>query len=338
MSPQPELTGVQKVAVVLMQMSHEASAKVMAHFTEAEAEDVAAEIMKMRSVNPDLAEKIMDEFHAIAVKGRVHARGGRDLAARMLEASFGAERAGNLMDRMDSTMAGKSFEFLDTVESAQILGMLDGELPETIALVLAHLRPASASGVMGGLSEMARADVAQAIATMGSATPEAVSIVSDVLKVRAGAVVTPRETVEIVGGVQPLVDIINRSDVATEKALLASLDERDPELAAEVRARMLTFADIVKLEARHIQQILRGIDVTILATAMKGASEPVLDAIRKNVSERNREILEAEIKNAGPVRMKQVEESRAEVVQAIRALEATGDISVRRSEDDEFVY
>ena len=338
MSPQPELTGVQKVAVVLMQMNHEAAAKVMAHFTEAEAEDIAAEIMKMRSVNPDLAEKIMDEFHAIAVKGRVHARGGRDLAARMLEASFGAERAGSLMDRMDSTMAGKSFEFLDTVESAQILGMLDGELPETIALVLAHLRPASASGVMGGLPEVARADVAQAIATMGSATPEAVSIVSDVLKVRAGAVVTPRETVEIVGGVQPLVDIINRSDVATEKALLASLDERDPELAAEVRARMLTFADIVKLEAKHIQQILRGIDVTILATAMKGASEPVLDAIRKNVSERNREILEAEIKNAGPVRMKQVEESRAEVVQAIRALEATGDISVRRSEDEEFVY
>jgi flagellar motor switch protein FliG len=334
----PDLTGVQKVAVVLMQMNHEASAKVMAHFTETEAEDVAAEIMKMRSVNPDLAEKTMDEFHAIAIKGRVHARGGRDLAARMLEASFGAERAGNLMDRMDSTMAGKSFEFLDTAESAQILGMLDGELPETIALVLAHLRPASASGVMGGLSEVARADVAQAIATMGSATPEAVSIVSDVLKVRAGAVVTPRETIEVVGGVQPLVDIINRSDVATEKALLASLDERDPELAAEVRARMLTFADIVKLEAKHIQQILRGIDVTILATAMKGASEPVLDAIRKNVSERNREILEAEIKNAGPVRMKQVEESRAEVVQAIRALEATGDISVRRSEDDDYVY
>jgi flagellar motor switch protein FliG len=337
-SPQPELTGVQKVAVVLMQMSSESAAKVMSHFTESEAEEVAAEIVKLRSVNPDLAEKIMDEFHAIAVKGRVHARGGRDLAARMLEASFGAERAGNLMDRMDSTMAGKSFEFLDTAESAQILGMLDGELPETIALVLAHLRPSAASGVMGGLSELARADVAQAIATMGSATPEAVSIVSDVLKVRAGAVVTPRETVEVVGGVQPLVDIINRSDVATEKALLASLDERDPELAAEVRARMLTFADIVKLEAKHIQQILRGIDVTILATAMKGASEPVLEAIRKNVSERNREILETEIKNAGPVRLKQVEEARAEVVQAIRALEATGDISVRRSEDDDFVY
>lgn len=338
MSPQLELTGVQKVAVVLMQMSHEAAAKVMAHFTEAEAEDIAAEIMKLRSVNPDLAEKIMDEFHAIAVKGKVHARGGRDMAANLLEASFGAEKAGNLMDRMASTMAGKSFEFLDTAESNQILGILDGELPETIALVLAHLRPAAASGVMGGLAEVSRADVAQAIATMGAATPEAVSIVAEILKVRAGAVVAPRETVEVVGGIQPLVDIINRSDISTEKNLMAALEERDPELAEEVRSRMLTFADIVKLEPRHIQAILRGIDVAILAAAMKGATEQVLDTIRKNVSERNREILEAEIKSTGPMRMKQIEEARAEIVQAIRALEATGDISVRRSEDDDFVY
>lgn len=342
MSPQivapTELTGVQKVAVVLMQMNAESAAKVMQHFTESEAEDVAAEIVKLRSVNPDLAERIMDEFHAIAVKGKIHARGGRDIAANLLEASFGAERAGSLMNRMDSTMAGKSFEFLDTAESGQILGMLDGELPETIALILAHLRPAVASGVMGGLAESARADVAQAIATMGSATPEAVTIVSDVLKVRAGAVVAPRETLDVVGGIQPLVDIINRSDIATEKALMASLEERDPDLAEEVRARMLTFADIAKLEAKHIQQILRGIDVSILAAAMKGAAEPVLEVIRKNVSERNREILEAEIKNTGPMRMKQIEEARAEIVQAIRALEAAGDISVRRSEEDEFVY
>ena len=170
---------------------------------------------------------------------------------------------------------------------------------------------------------------------MGSATPEAVGIVADTLKQRAGAVVAPRESVEVVGGIQPLVDIINRSDVSTEKAVLDGLERRDPELAEEVRSRMLTFEDIVKLESRDIQQVLRGIDPTVLAVAMKGAAEPVVEIIRANVSERNRELLDDEIRALGPVRMSQVEEARAEVVRAIRELEAQGVITVHRAEEDE---
>lgn len=333
-----DLTGTQKVAVVLMNMTNERAAAVMKQFSEAEAEEVAAEIIRLRRVDPELVDRALSEFHELTVHGIRGARGGHDVAVGLLEASFGAERAAGVMDRVTSSMAGKAFEFLDTAEPGQVQTLLDGELPQTVALVLAHLRPEQASAVLTGLLDPLRTDVAQCIATMGSATPESVSVVADTLKLRAGAVVGNREPVEVVGGVQPLVEIINRADIATEKALLEGLDARDPDLAEEVRSRMLTFADIVKLESRDVQQVLRGIDATVLAMAMKGSSQTVTDMIRTNLSERNRLILEEEIESVGPVRMSQVEEARSSIVRAIRDLEAEGAITVQRGDEDEFVY
>lgn len=331
------LTGMQKAAIILMQMNQEKAALVMQQFSEYEAHEIASEIVRLRRVDAGVAESVLTEFHDLTLSGKRHAHGGKGFAAGLLEASFGAEVAAGVMNRLASTMAGKSFEFLDAAEPGQIIAMVDGELPQTVALVLAHLRPSVASAVMAGLSDAARTDVAQCIATMGSATPEAVAAVADTLKARAGAVVAP-DHVDSVGGIQPLVEIINRSDVSTEKAVLDGLQERDPELAEEVRSRMLTFSDIVKLERRDVQRILRGVNVSVLALAMKGASGPVLEMIHANVSERNREILESEINSLGPVRASQVEEARAEIVRSIRELEAEGTITVRRGDEDAFVY
>lgn len=333
------LTGTQKVAIVLMQMSPENASRVMSHFSESEAEEVAAEIVRLSRVEASVSEQVIAEFHEIAVSGRRTTRGGRDLAIGLLESSLGADRAAGVMDRLASTMAGKSFEFLEGVDPSQLLTLLDGELPETIALVLAHLRPAKASEVMAGLGEAQAIDVAHVLATMGSATPEAVTIIAESLKARTStAVASGRKQAEVVGGVQPLVDIINRSDVATERTVLDGLTERDPELAEEVRSKMLTFVDIVKLEPRDVQQILRGIDAGVLARAMKGAPATVLETINGNVSDRNREILQSEIAAVGPVRASEVQEARASIVRTIRELEASGAITVRRGEEDDLVY
>jgi len=332
------LSGAQKVAVVLMQMETARAAEGMKQFTEVEAEEITAEIVRLRRVDPTVVDRTITEFHRLTVSGRVQKRGGRDAALGLLEASFGSERAAGVMGRLASNMAGQSFEFLDEAEPGQVVTLLDGELPQTIALVLAHLKPAQASAVLAGVDEASRTDVAQAFATMGTATPESVAIVAATLKMRAGAVVSPRESADAVGGIEPLVEIINRSDIATERALLDQLEKRDPALAEDIRSRMLTFADIVKLESRDIQQVLRGIDATVLATAMKGAQRAVVETIRANVSERNRELLDDEIQSMGPVRMSQVEESRAEVVRSIRELEAQGVITVHRgTEEDDLV-
>ena len=332
------LTGTQKAAALLMQFSQTAAAAVMSQLSEAEAEAIASEIMRMRTVKADVADAVINEFHGMAVSGRRGAQGGREFAAGLLAASFGSEKAEGVMGRLASTMGGRPFEFLDDAEPVQLLSMLEDELPATIALVLAHLRPDQASATLAGLPGELRADVAQAIATMGVATPEAVGIVSATLKQRALAVVAPRQQSAAIGGIQPLVDIINRSDIATERALLEELELRDPELAEEVRSRMLTFADLVKLDNQDVQLVLRGINANALALAMKGAPAAVVDVIRANISERNRELLEFELEALGPVRSSEVEQARADIVRTIRELEAGGEITIRRGDEDDIVY
>jgi flagellar motor switch protein FliG len=335
-----ELTGVQKAAALLMQLSQPAAAAVMAHLTEAEAEAVAAEIVNMRRVQADVADSVVDEFHDLVTSGRHAALGGRDYAAGLLEASFGAERAAGVMNRLSTKIAGKPFEFLDDADPGQLAGLLEGELPATIALVLAHMRPDRASAALAVLPGDVRTDVAQAIATMGPATPEFVGILARALKQRALTVVGTRDKMAVIGGVQPLVDILNRSDAVTERALLDELTERDPVLAEEVRSRMLTFMDLVKLDSQDIQKALRGKEAGALALAMKGAPATVQDAIRSNISERNRVLLDAEIEALGPVRASDVEQARADIGRIIRELEETGEISVHRgdADDDDYVY
>ncbi len=332
------LTGTQKAAIILMQLEPGQASKVLKQFSETEADEVTAEIVRMRRVDPEVAEKVISEFHDMSFHASLHTRGGRDFAVELLEASFGSEKAAGVMSRLESSMAGTSFEFLADADPGQIVILVDGELPQTIALVMAHLDAQKASAVIAGLGESLGTEVAQAFASMGTATPEAVSIVAETLKARAKAVVSLRGSSEVVGGIESLVEILNRADVATEKALLEGLDARDPVLAEEIRSRMLTFPDIVKLERKDVQQVLRGIDATVLALALKGAPPELIDVVRANISERNLEILESESNAVGPVRASQVEQARADIVRSIRELEAAGTITVRRVEDDDLVY
>jgi len=333
----PQLTGTQKVAVVLMNMGHAQAATVLQQFSDAEAEEIAAEIIQMQRVSADVTDSALTEFHGAATLGRLGVRGGADFATELLETSFGAERAAGVMKRVASSMAGKSFEFLDSAEPHQVLSLLSGEMSQTIGLVIAHLRPAHASAVLAGLPDDLRTDVARRIATMTSATPEAIAMISATLKARAVAVVAPRNSIEVVGGVQPLVDIINRANAATERAILEGLDVHDPELANEIRSRLLTFADIVRLESRDIQLVLRGVDIAVLAIAIKGTTETVLQKVQENLSERNRELLQDEISMMGAVRVSQIEEARSEVVRSIRELEEAGSITILRGDEEDLV-
>ncbi len=338
MSERPGLSRPQKAAAMLMQLSQESAAAVMGHLTEDEAETLASEIVKMRRVHPDVADEVVDEFHRLVVSGRHSAVGGRDYAAGLLEASFGAERAAGVMNRLSTKTAGKPFEFLDEAEPGQLVSLLEGEMPATIALVLAHLRPDRASAALTGLPGDVRTDVAQAIATMGPATPELVGILAEALRQRSLTVVGQRDKVAVIGGIQPLVDILNRSDAVTERALMEELELRDPVLAEEVRSRMLSFLDLVKLDNQDIQKVLRGKEAGALALAMKGAPEAIQDAIRANISERNRVLLDAEIESLGPVRASDVDQARAEIGRVIRELGETGEIVVRSGDADEDGY
>lgn len=332
-----ELTGVQKAALVLMQMDRQQASEVLRHFGEAEAETVVAEIVRLRQVDSETVEGVLAEVHGVLSSGLRPGHGGRDFAAGLLADTFGAEHAEEVMNRLAENMTRHSFEFLEVVDPQQISALLDHELPQTVALVLAHLSPEAGSSVLSDADSQRRTDVATCMATMGQPSPDAVAVVSDVLRSRLGGAAAAAGSRRAVGGVQPLVDIINRSDVTVERELLAELAERDQELAEEVKARLLTFADIVRFDARDVQLILRGIEATTLALALKGASTEVEDLIRANITERATEILDEELSTLGPVRLSQVEEARAEIVQQIRALESQEKITIARMEEDTLV-
>lgn len=338
MPPAALLTGTQKAAVLLLQLGKERAGRIMAMLDENEIDDLAVEIVRMEHIDPRLAEDVIAEFHqqAIGAGGLSVGRGGLGYAQQLLEASLGSERAAGVIERLASSIAGQPFEFLLHADARQALSLLSGEHPQTIALVLAHLRPDHASAILAGLPPAVRTEVAHRIALMERASPDIVAIVAESLQRKASAVLTPRE-MSAVGGVQPLVEIINRADPSTEKFILEGLAEVDSALADEVRSRMFVFADVVLLEDRATQLVLRQVESSALAVALKGAPQEVRDKILRNLSERAKENLLEEIEILGPTRLSQVEEARAGIVQIIRQLEESGQIVIRREGEDEYV-
>ncbi|ODA90567.1 flagellar motor switch protein FliG [Leifsonia xyli subsp. xyli] len=318
-------------------MDQSAASAILQHMPEGQAEEITAAIVKLKNVDSSDVDRVLHDFHELSVRSSSRTRGGRDIAAELLEATFGSERAASVMSRVTSSLAGRAFDFLYNADPHQVAMLLDGGLPHTSAVVLAHLRPDQASKVLTALNDSIRTEVAHCVATMTTASPEAVRGIAETLRVRSGLVISTKDQNEASGGVQPLVEMINRAAVAIEKTVLEELESRDPGLAAEIRSRMLTFNDIVKLEDRDVQHVLRGIDLPVLALAMEGSPQPVQEAIKNNLSERNRETLEDELEILGSVRVSKVEEARSEIVRAIRTLEAEGLITVQRSEDEQYV-
>lgn len=329
------ITGRQKAALLLMQLGRDRAARIMAQLDVAEVEELTGEIMRLERVDQALADEVVDEFYQVAEIGP-GIGGGLGFAQQLLEASLGKEQAAGMLERLQASMAGHSFDFLQQADARQVVSLLDGEHPQTVALVLAHLRPDHASAILAGLPNDVRGDVAHRIALMERASPDVVAVVTESLQRKASAVLAPRE-LAAVGGVQPLVEIINRADPTTEKAILEGLAERDEALADQVRALMFVFTDVVLLEDRAVQLVLRQVESGTLAQALKGAGEQVKDKILRNMSERARENLVEEIDLMGPIRLSQVEESRAAIVQVIRGLEESGQIVVRREGEDELV-
>lgn len=335
-SPRTQLTGVQKVAVLLIQMGREDSARVLAQMREAEVEAVTAEIAKLDDVDRDTAEDIVTEFHQMTMARRYVGQGGLEFAKEMLESTLGSQRAATILNRIAAGLVEVPFEFMNRADPRQILSFLQDEHPQTIALVLAHLSSEHASSVLGGLASGLQADVAHRIAVMDRTSPDLVKVVETSLERRLSSVLRPADMAEI-GGISPLVEIINRTDRATERLILEALEGRDPELAEEVRSRMFMFEDIVQLDDKAIQLVLRQVETTDLATALKGVRDDVRERVMANLSERARENLVEEIELLGPVRLRSVEEAQAKVVHQIRALEESGELAVRRGAEDDYV-
>jgi flagellar motor switch protein FliG len=331
-----EMTGLRKAAILLVQMGKDEAAKIMSHLREAEVEELTAEIVRLGQVEADIANVVLEEFHDMATGHKYVGQGGMDFARDLLEASLGRERAGEIVGRLNTVFLDVPFGFLGQADPRQLLSFLQDEHPQTIALVLAHMTATQASQILSGLAPELQSDVAHRIAVMDRTSPDIIRQVEATLERKMSSVLQPSD-LSNVGGLEPLVEIINRTDRATERLILEGLAGRNPELAEEIRSKMFMFEDIVSLDDRSIQLVLRQVETNDLATALKGVREEVRQKVMKNLSERAAENLADEIEMLGPVRLRQVEESQAKIVQAIRTLEESGQIVISRGEDDEFV-
>jgi flagellar motor switch protein FliG len=330
------MSGFRKAAILVLQLGRAESSKVLGVLSDAELEDLTAEIARMGEVTPEVSAAVLVEFAGMVMAGSGGSHGGMDNARQMLIASVGVKRAAEILDRVSETMIDLPFSFLQHADPREIVSYVNEEHPQTIALTLAHLPAPLASQVMAGLAGDLRADVAHRIAIMDRTSPDVIRVVEASLKRRLSSLLVPNE-LSTVGGVQPLVEIINRADRSTERLILEGLEQRDPALAEQVRAQMFMFEDLTNLDDRAVQLVVRQVETGELATALKGVSEVVREKIVRNMSERAGLDLLDEIEVMGPVRMQAVEESQAAVVRVIRSLEAAGQIVVRRGDEDDFI-
>lgn len=327
------LTGPQKAAVLIMQMGKERSAEVLRSLRENELADLMAEVARLRSVEGEVVDDVLEEFMDVAGTRIAVTSGGLEQARALLKESLGDQRAEEILDQVAASMVEAPFEFLRRADPRQVLSFIQDEHPQTVALVLAYMAPDPAAMIMSGLSEDLQRDVSHRLAVMDRTSPEVIAQVESVLERKLSSVLAPTE-MSVAGGVQTLVDILNRSDRATERLILEGLETSDAELADEVRQRMFVFEDIVSLDDRSVQLMLRQVDGKELAVALKGVRVDVRDKILRNMSERAAANLAEEIDLLGPVRLKTVEEAQGAMVRVIRSLEESGQLVLSRTADE----
>lgn len=334
MRKRPEdLNNRQKAAVVLMVLGPEISGKVVRHFNDEQTEQLSLELARLDKITPEQREHIIQEFYEVALAQDFIAEGGVEHAKQLLMSAFGPERADDMIKRVVQAMQVVPFEFLRKADPAQVQSFIQDEHPQTIALILAYMPMNSASQILTKLPSDLRADVASRIAMMDQTPPEVIRRVEQVLERKVSSILNQEMTQA--GGPKALVDLLNRVDRATERLIMESLTENNPELAETVKNMMFVFEDIIQLEDRAIQSILREVDIKDLATALKGTSNEVQDKIYKNMSERAVGMLKEDMEFMGPVRLRVVEEAQQKVVAVIRRLEETGELIIGRTGEEE---
>ena len=330
-----DLTGRQKAAVLLISLGPDVSAKVFKHLREDEIEDLTFEIAAMRRVEPEHKDRILAEFHELCLASEYMSQGGIEYAKEVLEKALGTDRAHEVIARLTASLQVRPFDFARKADPGQLLSFIQNEHPQTIALIMAYLQPEQAGIILSALPAERQADVARRLATLDRTSPDVLREIEDTLERKLSTFMIQDFTAA--GGVESAVEILNRVDRVTERTIMDTLEEEDPELADEIRKRMFMFEDIVKLDDRAIQQVIREVDTRDWALALKTVSEDVSSAIYRNMSQRAGEMLKEDIEYMGPVRLRDVEEAQQRIVSTIRRLEETGEIIISRGGEDEII-
>ncbi|GGH82250.1 flagellar motor switch protein FliG [Pullulanibacillus pueri] len=329
------LTGREKAAILLISLGADVAAQVFKALNENEIEELTLEIANVRRVEQDVKDEVLEQFYQIVMAQNYISQGGIGYAKQILEKALGKNSASEIINRLTSSLQVKPFDFLRKSDAQQILNFLQHEHPQTIALVMAYLEPAQAGQVLSSLPQELQTEVARRIATMDRTSPEIINEVELILEKKFSTTVSQDYTKA--GGIEAVVNVLNGVDRATEKTILDALNIQAPELSEEIKKRMFVFEDIVGLDNRAIQRIIREVDNEDLLLSLKTASEEVKGIIFQNMSQRRVESFKEEMEFMGPVRLKDVEEAQSKIVSTIRRLEDTGEVVIARGGGDDII-
>jgi flagellar motor switch protein FliG len=330
----PTLTGAQKAATVLAQMDMPRAAQALKSMSESEVVMLMTEMAKLPPLDATVVSGVIGEFLE-GVSGIVAVQqGGAEAARALLKERLGADRADEVMEQVYVSSDGPLM-LLHRLDPLQVTAFLAEEHPQTIAVVLVHLTADHAAEILSKMDERLRVDVADRIATMGRIAPETVQDIAAVFERKFATLLQPGGSSRMsAGGIPALVSILNNVDRASEKLILTELDAIDPEVAEKIRNQLFVFDDVVALDDRTLQRVLRNVVPKDLAVALKGVDEPVRDKFLRNLSERAAEDLVEEIEMLGPTRLSTVETSQMQLVKIVREMEEAGEIVLMRGDDD----
>ena len=329
------MDGVEKAAILLIALGPEKSAQIFKHLKEDEIEQLTLEIANTSSVSPQTKEQVLNDFYEVCLAQQYIAEGGIGYAKELLDKALGSDKAQEVITKLTASLQVRPFEFVRKTDPSQVLNFIQDEHPQTIAMILSYLSPAQSAMILGALTPEKQADVAKRIAKMDRTSPDVIKEVERVLERKLSSLINQDYT--IVGGVDAIVGILNTVDRGTEKHIMESLEIEEPELADEIRKKMFVFEDILLLDDRAIQRVLRDVDNNDLAVALKGANEEVQNVIFKNLSKRLAAMIREDMEFMGPVRMKDVEEAQQKIVGIIRKLEDSAEIVISRGGGDEII-
>ncbi len=333
--PMEEMSNQQKAAILFITLGPELSAPVFKHLSDDEIERITLEIASQKQVTPAQKAYVIGEFYQLAMAKDFLSEGGLEYAQNVLEKALGSEKAANILNRLTTSLQVRPFDFLRKTDPSQLLNFIQNEHPQTIALVMAYLDSDQAAMILTALPSDKQADVAKRIAEMDRTSPDVIREVERVLERKLSSLVTQDFTTA--GGVKAIVEILNRVDRTSEKAIIETLEIDNPELTEEIKKLMFVFEDIVMIDDRSIQRILRDVENKDLSLALKATPKEVADKVFKNMSTRAADMLREEIEFMGPVKIRDVEEAQQRIVNVIRNLEDKGEIVVARGKGEEMI-
>ena len=330
-----QITGKQKAATLLIALGQDVAVDIFKHLKDEEIEQLTLEIARLHKVDSATKDKVYDEFNQLMLAQQYISQGGLNYAKELLQKALGEDKALSIITKLTSSLQVKPFDFIQKTEPSQILNFISGEHPQTIALIVSYLPPDKAGLVISELPPERQADIAKRIALMDRTSPEMIREVERVLERKLSSIVGQDYT--STGGLDALVEILNNVDRGTEKTIMEALEDQEPDLAEEIKKRMFVFEDIILIDDRGIQQMLRSVDTKDLSLALKGSSEEVSSKILKNMSKRAGEAIKEDMEYLGPVRVKDVQEAQQKIVNIVRKLEEDGEIIISRGGEDDLI-